>query len=141
MHVLFSRIEEKEIQGNYSRLTEAILKAKDRVDLFENDNPQNCAFNIFTKQISDCYKGLALLFECIQKDEEYRSICDLLIKAKKLWQTVNFVLIRINLKSKNELSSCEALIDILSEAESTDIEILNTIRVTIGMDGSDYELG
>ncbi len=132
LQLLFSHIKEKEIQSNYSRLTEAIRKAKVRGDLFESDNPKNCAFNIFTKQISDCYKGLAILFEYIQSAEEYRTICDLLIKAKEIWQKINFVLIRLNLKSENELGNCDTLIDILSEAESTEIELLITIRSAIG---------
>ena len=72
------------------------------------------------------------MFEYIQSAEEYRTICDLLSNAKEIWQNINFVLIRLNLKSKNELGSCDALIDILSEAESTEIELLIIIKSAIG---------
>ena len=128
LKILFSIIKEEDIHGNYNRLVNDIRKAKKREDLFENDNPQNCNFNIFTKQISDCYKGLAFLFVHETRIRSRGIIYDLLIQANSIWLKINFILIRMNLKSKKELRSCDGLIDVLTKAESIDIEILKNVR-------------
>ncbi len=129
---LFSVITEEGIRGNYSRLIKDIYRAKEKKDLFENGNPQNCNLNIFTKQISDCYKGLAYLFSDEKKVIDNPEIYDLLINAKNIWKKINFVLIRMNIKSKEELNGCESLIEILSEAEKIDLMIIKKIKLKWG---------
>lgn len=128
LKALFAAISEKDVLQNYNRLLGDIYKVKDKRELFENDNPTNCSIIIYTKQILDCYKGLALLLSTETIIIEYQEFYDLLIYAYNLWKRINFVLIRMNLKSKEVIASCDKLVELLDEAKKTDLAILRSVR-------------
>ena len=132
--VLFTHLSKRAILLNYKEMINDFRNANRKEDLFEDPNPNNCKLIICSKQISNSYKGLALMFYQMlaksEKTEEKESelLLEMLFRVGDMWAGLNLVFIKMVLNKVFNIGKVKWITETFEKIRGLDLNIVDFIN-------------
>lgn len=134
--ILFDNVDIEDVKLKYDYAINDLSKIVWKRELFETSNPTTCKVIVFSKQISDNYRGLSCLITSIDNsDSKYyhqlKEIVYMLKCAGEKWHYLNMIFIKLNMKPDLDMKQITVIVKTLREIEKLDIEIIEKFYLTV----------